>query len=53
MRGFCSAPACIVTEFVGEGPLHRYLADQAKPLDWAMRLKIAKDIGTARTQACT
>jgi hypothetical protein len=46
MRGFCTEPACIVTEYVAAGSLHEFLADESKPLDWPLRLKIAKDIGT-------
>jgi serine/threonine protein kinase len=46
LRGFCTEPACIVTEFVGAGTLLEFLADRAKPLDWPLRLKIAKDVGT-------
>jgi hypothetical protein len=45
MRGFCTEPACIVTEYVAAGSLLEYINDQSKPLDWSLRLKIAKDIG--------
>jgi len=51
MRGFCADPACIVTEYVGAGSLQAYLSDQEKPLDWALRLKIAKDIGACGCSA--
>jgi hypothetical protein len=48
MRGFCTEPACIVTEYVGNGSLSEYIQSD-KPLDWPLRLKIAKDIGTSCT----
>jgi len=47
MRGFCTQPACIVTEYVAAGSLLEFINDQSKPLDWSLRLKIAKDIGTS------
>jgi hypothetical protein len=46
MRGFCMEPACIVTEYVAAGSLMEYISNSEKPLDWPLRLKIAKDIGT-------
>jgi len=44
MRGFCLEPPCIVTEYIGGGALDKYLQTKDKPLDWPLRLKIAKDI---------
>jgi hypothetical protein len=45
-------PPCIVTELVEAGSLFDFLSDPAKNkvLDWALRLKIAKDIGTRAIQ---
>lgn len=47
LRGFCLRPPCIVTELVEAGSLFDFLVDKSKELDWPLRLKIAKDIGTA------
>ncbi len=52
LKGFCMQPPCIVTELVEAGSLFDFLSDPAKNkvLDWALRLKIAKDIGTRAIQ---
>jgi hypothetical protein len=46
-------PPCIVTELVDGGSLFDFLSDPAKNrvLDWSLRLKIAKDIGTLQRPA--
>jgi hypothetical protein len=48
LKGFCLEPPCIVTELVEAGSLFDFLSDPTKnvALDWPLRLKIAKDIGT-------
>jgi hypothetical protein len=46
LRGFCLEPLCIVTELVEAGSLDSFLNDPSRSLDWPLRLKIAKDIGT-------
>jgi hypothetical protein len=52
LKGFCLEPPCIVTELVEAGSLFDFLSDPTKnvALDWPLRLKIAKDIGTHLSQ---
>jgi len=47
LKGFCLEPLCIITEFQSGGNLYDYIHDLNNPLDWKLRIKIAKEIASS------
>lgn len=47
MKGIVLEPFCIVMEYMGFGNLYDYVHNQANPLDWGMRLRIATGVASA------
>eukprot|EP01132_Coremiostelium_polycephalum_P004498 gene4498-5610_t len=47
MKGFCLEPLCIITEFMSGGNLYDYLHNLSNPLDWKLKIKIAKEIASS------
>ncbi|GAM19107.1 hypothetical protein SAMD00019534_022820 [Acytostelium subglobosum LB1] len=44
LKGFCLEPLCIITQYMSGGNLYDYVHDLAKPLDWPLKIKMAKEI---------
>jgi len=44
LKGFCTAPLCLVMEFMDMGTLYAFIHEKSNAIDWNLRLKIASDV---------